>query len=176
MVEKVCHLTSGYVSPQFHVICDNRFHTLYGAGRKDTITNTICNLLWANDHEIYAEDKCGPDGTFIYTPPPLDKVWLDEEGVRDQRNCLITQHHHVEQEFCTKSQAVPTPTKPDDTQQHNRHPVISEDSFKDDCGNGPKKIMIFQPLLLPSLNQREMPGPIMVAVAWCLTVAVVMAE
>ena len=81
LVANVRHLTSGYVSPQFHVVFDDCFHTVDGDDKVDTITDTICDLLWENDRELYAEDERGPNGTLIYTPPPLDTVWLDEEGL-----------------------------------------------------------------------------------------------
>jgi hypothetical protein len=38
-----------------------------------------------NDQELYAEDKYGPDGSLIYTPRPLDNIWLDEEGLCEHR-------------------------------------------------------------------------------------------
>jgi len=89
LVANVRHLISGYVSPQFHVVFDDRFHTVHGDGKADTITDTICDLLWENDREIYAEDEHGPDGSLIYTPPPLDTVWLDEEAYEiDKIVCL----------------------------------------------------------------------------------------
>ncbi len=89
------HLTTGFVSPQFHVVFDDHFHTVYGDGEGKLITDAICDLLWENDWELYAEDKYGPDGSLIYTPPPLDKVWLDEEGLRKHRERLLDQCHRV---------------------------------------------------------------------------------
>jgi hypothetical protein len=37
-VATVCHLTTGFVSPQFHVVFDDQFHTVYGHGEKNLIT------------------------------------------------------------------------------------------------------------------------------------------
>ena len=128
MVANVRHLTSGFVSPQFHIVFDDRFHTVHGSGTDDMITDTICDLLWENDREIYAEDEFGPDGSLIYTPPPLDKVWLDEEGLRERRTRLLEQRHRVERRIRQQTQAVPTPTEPDDSISH-RHPIISDDSL-----------------------------------------------
>ncbi len=53
-------------------------------------------VLWENDRELYAEDEYGPDGSLIYTPPPLDKVWLDEEGIRERHERLLGQRRRVE--------------------------------------------------------------------------------
>jgi len=38
LVANVRHLTSGYVSPQFHIVFDDRFHTVHGTGADDEIT------------------------------------------------------------------------------------------------------------------------------------------
>jgi hypothetical protein len=96
LVATVHHLTTGFVSPQFHVVFDDPFNTVYGDGEGNLITDAICNLLWENNQELYAEDKYGPDGSLIYTPPPLDKVWLDEEGLCKRREQLLDQRRRVE--------------------------------------------------------------------------------
>jgi hypothetical protein len=44
LVATVCHLTTGFVSPQFHVFFDDHFHTVYGDGEGNLITDAICNL------------------------------------------------------------------------------------------------------------------------------------
>jgi hypothetical protein len=95
LVATVCHLTTGFVSPQFYVVFDDHFHTVYGGGKGKLITDAICNLLWENDWELYAEDKYGPDGSLIYTTPPFDKVWLDEEGLCKRCERLLDQRRRV---------------------------------------------------------------------------------
>jgi hypothetical protein len=95
LVATVHHLTTSFVSPQFNVFFDYHFHTVYGDGEGNLITDAICNLLWKNDQELYAEDKYGPDGSLIYTPPLLDKVWLDEEGHCKRHQQLLDQRHWV---------------------------------------------------------------------------------
>jgi hypothetical protein len=49
LVATVCHLTTGFVSPQFHVVFDDHFHTVYGDGEGNLITEAICDMLWKND-------------------------------------------------------------------------------------------------------------------------------
>ncbi len=105
----VCHLTTSFVSPQFHVVFDDHFHTVYGDGEGKLITDAICNLLWENNQELYAEDEYGPDGSLIYTPPPLNKVWLDEEGLCERHEQLLDQCCWVEHQTPIKKQAVPIP-------------------------------------------------------------------
>jgi hypothetical protein len=40
-VATVCHLTIGIVSLQFHVVFDDHFHTVYGDGEGNLITDAI---------------------------------------------------------------------------------------------------------------------------------------
>ena len=44
LVATVCHLTTDFVSPQFHVVFDDHFHAVYGDGEGNLITDVICNL------------------------------------------------------------------------------------------------------------------------------------
>jgi hypothetical protein len=108
-VAAVRHLTTGFVSPQFHVVFDDHFHTIYGDGEGKFITDAICNLIWENDWDLYAEEEYGPDGSLIYTPPPLDKVWLDEEGLCEHPERLLDQCRQVKHQTQIKKQAVPIP-------------------------------------------------------------------
>jgi hypothetical protein len=77
------------------VVFDDHFHTVYGDGEGNLITDAICNLLWENDWELYAEDKYGLDGSLIYTPPLLGKVWLDEEGLCRRHQRLLDQQSNL---------------------------------------------------------------------------------
>jgi hypothetical protein len=113
LVATVCHLTTGFVSPQFHVVFDDHFHTVYGDGEGNLITDAICDLLWENNWELYAQDKYGPDGSLIYTPPSLDEVWLDEEGLCKHREQLLDQRRWFEHQTCIKKQGVPIPQTDD---------------------------------------------------------------
>ncbi len=45
LVAAVCHHTTGFVSPQFHVVFDDHFHTVYGDGERKLITDAIWDLL-----------------------------------------------------------------------------------------------------------------------------------
>jgi hypothetical protein len=79
-----------------------------------------------NDWELYAEDEYGPDGSLIYTPPLLDKVWLDEEGLCKRCEQLLDQRRRVEHQTGIKKQAVPIPQTDDAPGPTPHHPIISE--------------------------------------------------
>ena len=67
LVATVCHLTTGHVSPQYHVVFDDLFHTVFG-DVNDALNKAICDILWQTDRELYAEDKFNAEGELIYTP------------------------------------------------------------------------------------------------------------
>ncbi len=85
MVENVWHLTTGYISPQSHVIFDDLFETVNCIGVDDRVVESICNRLFQRNQELYTEDELNEAGNIIYRPPPLHEVWLDEAG-RHQSN------------------------------------------------------------------------------------------
>jgi hypothetical protein len=47
MVANVCHLTTRYISPQFHVVFDNLFETVNCTGVDDWAIKSICNGLFS---------------------------------------------------------------------------------------------------------------------------------
>ncbi len=57
LVANVWHLTSGYISPQFHVVFDDLFETVNCIGVDDRIVESICNGLFQRNRELYAEDE-----------------------------------------------------------------------------------------------------------------------
>ena len=80
LVANVRHISTGYVSPQFHVVFDDLFETVVCNGDNDAVINSICDGLFERNQELYVEDKFDADGMLVYKPPPLHKVWLDEAG------------------------------------------------------------------------------------------------
>ncbi|KAL7478274.1 hypothetical protein ACHAW6_004049 [Cyclotella cf. meneghiniana] len=77
-VALVRNLHTGYVSPQYHVVFDNKFETVFLDGKTSDELDKICNELFVNSCECYAEEEYDEDGVLIYKPPPLDEVWLSE--------------------------------------------------------------------------------------------------
>ena len=77
LVANVRNLTTGYVSPQYHVVFDDLFQTVYASIDYDVdLIDAILNKLFETEREIYAEEELDDDGDVIYSPPPLDDVWL----------------------------------------------------------------------------------------------------
>ena len=74
----VQHLSTGHVSPQYHVVFDDLFETVICNGDNDLVVNSICDGLFIWNRKLYVEDEFDADDVLIYKPPPLHKVWLDE--------------------------------------------------------------------------------------------------
>ena len=84
MVAMVRNLHTGFVSPQYHVVFDDCFQTVFHNGKSSEALDLICDELFASSRECYSEEEYDEDGVLIYRPPPLDEVWLSE-GERRQR-------------------------------------------------------------------------------------------
>ena len=120
------HLTTGHVSAQYHVVFDDLFHTVFGDGN-DALNNAICDILWQTDREIYAEDEFDADGELVYTPPPLDDVWLSEDDRGERKVRLRRQRIRQEKQIKTQNDAVPTTSPP-----KQPSPILPEVSDDDD--------------------------------------------
>ncbi len=85
LVAMVRHLGTGYVSPQYNVVFDDLFETVFSSGADNALVDSICENLYGKSCEIYATDEYDADNNLVYRPPPLDEVWLDAEGREQSR-------------------------------------------------------------------------------------------
>jgi hypothetical protein len=112
LVANVHHLTTGFVSPQYHVVLDDLFQTVFSSGDNDALVDTICNNLFDFNRDVYAKDEFDSSGNIVYHPPPLDEVWLDESEQRDHRVQLHCQKEITEERERSKRLRIPAPTSP----------------------------------------------------------------
>jgi len=96
LVANVRHMSTGHVSPQFHVVFDDLFETVIRTGDNDPIVNSICDGLFERNRELYLEEEFDADDNLIYKPPPLHEVWLDEPGRRQGKEDLLRQRRRNE--------------------------------------------------------------------------------
>jgi hypothetical protein len=137
LVANVRHLTTGFVSPQYHVVFDDLFQTVFSSGCDDDLVDSICNNLFDCNRDVYAEDEFDSSGNIVYRPPPLDEVWLDESERRDRRIRLRRQREITEERERTKRLHIPAPTSlpdpaPDNDDPHIPPLSIVSDSDDDD--------------------------------------------
>ncbi len=91
LVDNIRHLKTGYVSPQYHVVYNNLFQTVFSAGPNTYLVDAMCEELFNTSCEVYATDEYDAEDNLVYRPPPLDEVWLDDEGCRQSRDELCCQ-------------------------------------------------------------------------------------
>ena len=66
----VSNLKTNYVCPQFHIICDGLFQTIFSLGDNDMVVDAIFNQLFESNEDVYAEDEISVDGELIYSTAP----------------------------------------------------------------------------------------------------------
>ncbi len=93
LVANVRHLSTGHVSPQFHVVFDDLIETMIRNGDNDVVVNSICNGSFDWNRKLYVEDELDADDVSIYKPPPLHEVWLNETGRCQGKEDLLPQRH-----------------------------------------------------------------------------------
>ena len=130
-------MTTGYISPQFHVVFDDLFETVNCTGADDQVVKSICNGLFQHNRELYAENELDEVGNLIYRPPPLHEVWLDEAGRRQGNEDHIRQHRQYEDLMHDRNRAVkksippPVATDVDDAGEVPGVAPISDDGSVD---------------------------------------------
>ena len=91
LVANIRHLGTGYISPKYHCMFDDKFETVYSTGENDSVTAAITDMLWDTNKELYADDEFDNDGILVYQPPPLHDVSLMEEESREKKVKLQNQ-------------------------------------------------------------------------------------
>ena len=66
LAAKVRNLRTGYVGPQFHVVFDDFFQTVFSSGEYDLAVDAICNHLFKSNQDLYDEDEFSAKGELCY--------------------------------------------------------------------------------------------------------------
>ena len=96
LVALVRHLGTGHVSPQWHVVFDDKFESVFSTGcMSDDDFDRICSTLYDESRDWYLEpEDFDDDGDLVYEPPPLDEVYLNEEERRERKERLHQHRSH----------------------------------------------------------------------------------
>ena len=62
----VCNLSTGYISPQLHLVFDDLFETVINTKDDESVFNAICNDLFELNRDWYAKDEHDDNGNLIY--------------------------------------------------------------------------------------------------------------
>ena len=57
LVINFCHLSKGYISPQFHLVFDDSFETFISTRNDKSVFGAICNDLFELNRDWYAKDE-----------------------------------------------------------------------------------------------------------------------
>ncbi|KAL7549760.1 hypothetical protein ACHAWF_013025 [Thalassiosira exigua] len=87
----VRHLGTSFVSPQYHVVFDNKLERVYSAGADDEVVDAIYKDLFENSRDWYVKLEYNEDGMLVYEPPQLDTVWLSEPDQLEHKKRLREQ-------------------------------------------------------------------------------------
>ena len=141
-IGRVWHLSTGYVSPQYHVVYNDLFKTTF-AGRiiNNATSDALFDKLFKNVREEYAPAEYDDLGRIIFEPPPLDDIWLSEGERRDKRVNLRRRQVREREQWTKNQEQVqnsPDPTS-DPSSPPSNHPnaysdipAVSDDEDSDD--------------------------------------------
>jgi hypothetical protein len=94
LVANVRHLKTGFISPQYHVVFDDFFESVFSSGPDDAVVDAIYKDLHGSSYKVYATDKYDAHNNLVYKPPPLDEVWLDAESQEQSKLELQQRRKH----------------------------------------------------------------------------------
>ena len=131
LVANVCHLKTGYISPQYHVVFDNMFQTVFSLGDNNVAIDAISTDLWDSSHNWYAKHEY-KDGQMVYKQPPLNEVWIDETACCNCKYKLAQYRRRREEREWINLVYVPDILPADPTSNHNRSGIpITDDGTSD---------------------------------------------
>lgn len=121
LVANVSHSTTGHVSTQYHVVFNDLFHTVPRSDTPSATTDAIVDTLFETSRETFADIERNADGSIIYSPPPLDDVWLTEAERRESHQAREKLRAHERDQWMQDMEAEPPmPPLPTTTPRSNR--------------------------------------------------------
>ncbi len=92
--------------------------------------------IFETSREIYSDIERSKDGAIVYTPPPLDDIWLDEGERREK--CLEVAKERARArdrwKFEAEQPPVPIPShQPSHPLQRQSGPMVSDDESSCSC-------------------------------------------
>ena len=79
---------------------------MFSDGKSSAELDTICAEQLVSSRESYVKDEYDEDGILIYSPPPLDEVWLSEPERRTRRKALEEQQDRASRRRVVESREV----------------------------------------------------------------------
>ena len=127
LIANIRHLGTGRISPQYHVVFDDLFQTVFSDGINDKVTDAICDHLFEESRDVYVEPEYNEDGVLVYSPPPLDEIWLTEPERRDREQRLRDQRIRNEQILRERERNWRSSSPPPPPLERSSSPVFDPD-------------------------------------------------
>ena len=87
LVANIRNLSTSFISPQFHIIHDNRFHTVTNMDHVQAITDENTPIeIFERGKEDYSEYDYDEKNKLLYEPPPMAQRWLSDPEQRGQKD------------------------------------------------------------------------------------------
>ncbi len=119
------------------MIHDDNFETILNDTPLDhPLSDERLLNLFDTSREVYSDIKRSEDGAIVYTPPPLDDIWLDE-GKRRQKQLEVAKGHaRARDRWKFEAEQAPfpvpslqTPAIPPPTPQRPSGPMVLDDEL-----------------------------------------------
>ena len=141
LVGRVRHLNTNFVSPQYHVVYDDKFETIHnGTTISDTGAESIFTDLFENSRDHYAPTERDEHGDIVFEPPPLQDLWLSESERREKRVELERRRVREKQRWMTRNRELeelrtsPPSSSPSPSNDPNL-PLVSDDDYSSDSSD-----------------------------------------
>lgn len=118
VVGLIRNLSTGSITPQYHVVFDEKFQAVAGLSTSEDDENLALYVqrLWKHLFESpyatdwYAENEVD-DGEIVFEVPPLADEWLSEEEIRQKEDRLQAQVRRNQQRIKRYNQQFEEPTR-----------------------------------------------------------------
>ena len=131
LVANVRHLQTNYVSPQFHLIHDDNFETILNDTPLDhPLSDERLLDMFETSCEVYSNIERAEDGAIVYSPPPLDDIWLDEGERCEKRLEVAKDRARARDRWKFEAEQAPVPKPSLQTSNLPPHwsgPMVSDD-------------------------------------------------
>ena len=96
LMPNVQHLSTRYISPQFHLVFDDLFETVICQGYNYIKIESIYSYIFDINRYWYVIEYFYNPVNLIYWTPPLHDVWLDDMGRHNHKQRLVQQQNSTE--------------------------------------------------------------------------------
>ena len=141
LVGRVRHLNTNFVSPQYHVVYDDKFETIHnGTTISDTGAESIFTDLFEDSRDHYAPTEQNEHGDIVFEPPPLQDLWLSESERREKRVELERRRVREKQRWMTRNRELKelrtsSPSFSPSPSNDPNLPLVSDDDYSSDSSD-----------------------------------------